>query len=149
MDEMKIKNFATANPGKPLPVAQHLDMKECESLQGALAVKLGLPRHSNSLEILRELELRSQDLCGIRPSDDSFRALDLFSRLGLDARNIYINWSRFDDIDEMSAADCSDVFHDLWYPSSDDIEIFDRSMTWVLLVRHFDVLQIVRIPNKG
>ena len=147
MDEVKIQNFANANPGKPLPVVRHLDTKECETLRVALAAKLGQPPQSSALEILRELELRSQDLSGTRPSDSGFRLANLFSQLRLDVRRIYINWSSFDDIDEMTAQDFSDLFHELWYPSSDDIEVFDSSLNWVLLVRHFDVVQIVRTLN--
>lgn len=147
MDEIKIQNFAKANPGKRIPNVRHLDRDECESLRADIAVKLGQPRNSDSFEVLQELELRSQDLPG-KPSDDNFRLLKLFQELQLNARSVYVNWSSFDDMDEMSAKDLSDDFHDLWYPSSDDVEIFDRSMDWILLVRHYDVVQIVRLTNK-
>jgi hypothetical protein len=89
--------------------------------------------------------LIASDIPDVKPSEEGFVLSDLFVRLKLEAKNIYINWSRFDDIDEMSALEFSAVFHDLWYPSSDDIEIFDQGQKWVLLIRHFDVVQILRI----
>jgi hypothetical protein len=145
MDEIKIKNFAAAHPGAQLPVTRHLERGECQSLQSAIATKIGLAGGSNGLEILGALELKASDIPGVQPSKDGFVLADLFKRLQLEAKKIYVNWSRFDDIDEMNANEFSAVFHDLWYPSSDDIEIFDQSQKWVLLIRHFDVAQIVRM----
>jgi len=114
-------------------------------LQIGLAIKLGMPEGSNSLAILKTLEVRASNISDVKPSEEAFVLSDLFERLKLEANNIYIDWSRLDDIDEMSALEFSAVFHDLWYPSSDDIEIFDQGQKWVLLIRHFDVVQILRI----
>jgi hypothetical protein len=148
MDEIKITNFAAAHPGAHLPTFRHLERDECGSLQTALAAKLGLPVDSPGLAILRALESRANDIPSIQPSEDSFDLSDLFKRLQLEAKKIYINWSRFDDIDEMNADEFSSFFHDLWYPASDDIEIFDDGQRWVLLIRHFDIAQIVRIKDE-
>jgi hypothetical protein len=145
MDEIKIRNFEAAHPGKPLPELRHLDRAECELLRTRMASNLGLSGGSNALEVLRALELRASDIPDVKPSEESFNLADLYSQLQLEASNIYINWSSFDDIDEMPLQAFSDTFHDLWYPSSDDIEIFDRGQKWALLIRHFDVAQIVRL----
>jgi hypothetical protein len=107
-------------------------------------VVLGLLPEASGLEILHAMEDRVRDITEIRPSDATFHLTAVFEKLGISARKIYINWYRFDDIDEMSTGDLDRWFHDFWYPDSDDIELFDQSQNWLLFVRHFDVLQIVR-----
>lgn len=144
MDEIKIRNFESMHPGEPLPRFRHLGRAECDSLRAGLATRLSLPLGSDGLAVLRALEGRADDIPGVRPSDESFALAALFTRLRIEPEDIYVNWSRFDDIDEMSLTAFSSAFHDLWYPSSDDIEIFDQGQAWVLLIRHFDVAQIVR-----
>lgn len=145
MDEIKIKNFAAAHPNTDLPDVRHLEPEECKFLQGALATRIGLGGASTGLEILRALELKASDIPGVQPSPDDFVLADLLKQLHVEAGRIFVNWSRFDDIDEMNAQEFSAIFHDLWYPSSDDIELFDRSLNWVLFIRHFDVVQFARI----
>jgi hypothetical protein len=145
MDDIKIRNFEATHPGKPLPKLRHLNPAECELLRTTMASNLGLSGGSNALEVLLALEHRAGDVPDVRPSEETFNLAKLCSQLQLDASTIYINWSSFDDIDEMPLQAFSNNFHDLWYPSSDDIEIFDRGQKWVLLVRHFDVAQIVRL----
>jgi hypothetical protein len=144
MDEIKIRNLKAEHPGKPLPEFRHRDRAECELLRATLATKLGLSWGSDGLEVLCALELRAIDIPGVRPSEEDFVLAGLFSRLQLQVTNVFVNWSRFDDIDEMSLSALSDAFHDLWYPSSDDIEIFDQDQKWVLLIRHFDVAQLAK-----
>ena len=145
MDEIKVKNFAAIHPGVPLPNIRHLTLGECESLQRSLVLKLGLSLEPSGLEILKALERRATDIPGVRPSEQSFILSDILKQQRIETKDIYINWSRFDDIDQMSTEEFSAAFHDLWYPSSDDIEIFDKDEKWVVLIRHFDVAQIVRI----
>ena len=145
MDDIKIKNLGTRRPGLDLPAIRHLGREECESLLKELTARLEMPDGSSALAILKVLELGASDIPHVKPSDDGFVLSELLNRLQFEPANIYINWSSFDDIDEMSTVQFSAVFHDLWYPSSDDIEIFDRSHDWVLLIRHFDVVQLLRI----
>lgn len=145
MHEVKIKNFEALHPGSSLPRHRHLDVVECELLRTTMAANLRLAGQSTAIQILKALEARAIDIPDAMPSEESFCFADLFRRLQLVSTNIYVNWSSFDDIDEMALTTFSDAFHDLWYPSSDDIEIFDHSQAWVLLARHFDVVQIVRM----
>ena len=145
MDEIKTKNFEALYPGKPLPKFRHLSQAECQMLLTTLAAKVGLLSEASGLETLQALEKRSEDIPGVRPTDEGFVLSSLFTQLQLEPSTVYINWSRFEDIDEMPASELSAAFNDLWYPSSDDIEIFDREQKWVLMIRHFDVAQFVRL----
>lgn len=145
MNELKIANFRTAHPNTNFPVVRNLPSTECGSLKAALATKLDLPPSSSGLDVLRALESAGKAIAGVHPSEDGFSPASLLRERQSGATSIYINWNRFNDVDEMDSTDFDSFFHDLWYPSSDDIEIFDRSLSWVLLIRHFDVIQSVKL----
>ena len=49
---------------------------------------------------------------------------------------IYINWDQFDRIDRMKFDGVAMYFNYVWYSASDDIEIFDDLLQWVLVIRH-------------
>ena len=111
---------------------------------GGLAAKLKVSASSTGLDVLQALERAARAVANVRPSDE-IRPVALLRELRSDTTSVYIDWGRFNDIDEMNADDFNSVFHDLWYPSSDDIEVFDKTLSWVLLVRHFDVVQTVKL----
>lgn len=144
MDETKLDNFAASHPDSSFPEFRQLTANECESLKTRLANKLGIPSRSSGLEVLRSLEARARNVPNVQPSDESFSPTSLLLRLQSEPQ-VFINWNRFEDIDEMAATDFSSSFHDLWYPSSDDIEVFDKTFTWVIMVRHFDAVQTVQL----
>lgn len=52
------------------------------------------------------------------------------------ASTIYINWYRFDQVDEMRFEDVTRYFDYLWYPGPDDIALFDFTVSWVLSIDH-------------
>ncbi|MCU1271432.1 MAG: hypothetical protein JWN74_2726 [Acidobacteriaceae bacterium] len=145
MDEIKIKNFIVAHPGVSLPKFHHVQPDECESLRVAMSKKMGLAATATGLELLNSIEKRAPPIPNVIPSDESFRPARLLHEKKIEAEQIYINWYQFDDIDEMALGEFSISFHDLWYPASDDIELFDQSLEWILLVRHFDVVQFARL----
>lgn len=43
--------------------------------------------------------------------------------------NVYINWYRYDQVDEMAFVDLDKCFADIWYPGPDDIDIFDSEFS--------------------
>ena len=145
MDEIKMQNFRAAHPGENFPKSRHLAFAECMSLQAKLGAKLKISSGFAGLDILRALEQAAQEVPDVIPSDEQFRPGALVRGLCADTQSVYISWYRFDDIDEISLEDFDTNFHDLWYPASDDIEVFDKSLSWVLLVRHFDAIQTVKL----
>ncbi len=56
--------------------------------------------------------------------------------------SIYINWYRFDEIDELNFSDFNKFFDDIWFPEVDDINIFDSSLSWILSINHNGVVSI-------
>ena len=75
---------------------------------------------------------------------------DVFNRLNIVSDNkIYINWGNFDDIDYLSYNDLLNYFDDLWFPSSDDIEVFDKTFNWILSIRHDGYISYFINENKS
>lgn len=60
------------------------------------------------------------------------------------AQKVYINWHRFDKIDQMQFPDLMGHFDDIWYPGADDIDIFDDSLNWVASVSHFGNVRLLK-----
>src|ERR1700679_3030855 len=129
MEPIKIENFCVAHPEASFPWFRHLSTDECKTLQSRLSRKLGIP-NAPPLQLLTTLERLSAVVPNAVPSNQDFHlnSLPIWTSM---PRTIYVNWYRLDDIDEMAFIDFCTDFHDLWYPSSDDIEIFDDTLSWV------------------
>ena len=137
MDPHKITNFEAAHPGESFPAHRSLSEPECERLRAALAQTLGATDIRDGLALVRRLHECASTRLGTGPEDGPLDVRSLVESAGFGcASTVLLNWSRFDDIDEMALSDLSDRFDDIWYPSSDDIEVLDASLTWALAVDH-------------
>ena len=97
-------------------------------------------------------QISSQSKCideAINANSKSFELLATLRKLNvLPQERAYLNFYRFDNIDEMSIFDVSADFRFIWYPQSDDIDIFDSTLTWILSVSHDGELSLVRFDNQ-
>lgn len=76
-----------------------------------------------------------------------FDLAKLVQHLGINpAVDIYLNWYRFDEVDMISLGDVSAYWSDIWYPATDDVDIFDESCTWILSVSHAADVSYARLP---
>src|SRR5690606_8615576 len=74
---------------------------------------------------------------GISSEADDFDLALLLEKLKITPQEkVYLNWYRFDKIDEMLFRDLCEHFGDIWYHSSDDLEIFDPSFAWIASIGH-------------
>jgi hypothetical protein len=48
----------------------------------------------------------------------------------------HINWMHFDVVDKMKTVDFIKYFEYIWYPSSDDIDVIDENLNWIMLIDH-------------
>lgn len=58
---------------------------------------------------------------------------------------VLIDWSSQSNIDRLKWDDFTERFHDIWYPSSEDIDVFDESLSWIMSVSHDGVLCLVKL----
>lgn len=110
-----------------------LPKEECLILVDGLLKKYELMNIDSLIKLLysdKELQLRN-NAC------EEFKLIETLNSLNVNPlSNVYVNWNRFNDIDILNVADVDIYFFDLWYPSSDDIDIFDESFDWIISIRH-------------
>lgn len=146
MDSFKIEHFRRENPSRRFPQFRTLDATECASLRVSVAVALGLSEKIEPLAILNILRHKSIPMPEIDAEADEFLLSDLIRSLGITVDgDVFINWEQFDRIDQIDVQELSSHFDDIYYPGPDDIEIFDISMRWFLLVNHEGEVSVCRL----
>ena len=145
MEQFKIQNFAD-NITESFPPFAALSPLECGNIRRQFRDALGLPSDSNPLVIVSEL-VKRQSIChDTDAADEGFDLRELFCAIGINPhKDVFVNWYRFDDIDRLQFADLSKYFSDIWYPVSDDIEVFDDSLVWVVSIRHDGCISCLKI----
>lgn len=143
MDAFKIRNFRREHPHSDFPRFASLEPSECAQLRSAIAIRVGMPNLAEPLHLLEALQDKAKPLVGA----DALSAFDLqkaIAATGFQPREmVLVNWYRFDRIDRIALSDLSKHFCDIWYPASDDIEIFDESLDWFVCVRHDGVVSLL------
>lgn len=136
MNAVKIQNFSSANPNSEFPAFKHLSPSDCALLRSEIATRLGLVPQSEPLVLLETLHAEAKPFTSVG-APATFELQNIISGAGFNwCLDVYVNWHRFDDIDRIALYDLSKYFDYIWYPSSDDIEIFDEGLDWFVLVRH-------------
>lgn len=137
MDQHKIENFLKANPGLAFPACQHLNESQAGAIRNSIAKSVDSPE-LDGLSIVKRLYEISVEAGGLQVDDAAFSIGNLIHDLGVKfPENVYLNWYRFDDIDQISLTDLDRYFSELWYPGSDDLDIFDDSADWVVSITHY------------
>jgi hypothetical protein len=137
MEEHKRRNFEKAHPGVPFPSIQAATPEEVRYIRRRFVGCLGLKDTYTGLDLARTVAALSSPIVGINAADDHFDLMQVLGRLGLQPEShVFLNWYRFDRIDKLRTKDLTTYFSDFWYPSSDDIEIFDNSWSWIVSIFH-------------
>jgi hypothetical protein len=148
MEEFKLINFRRSHPGAEPPRLRRLSDEEILQIRATLAAKLGLPAGSDPLALVRRLLEVESVLPDLDAESEQFDVLRALERAGVrPGPSVLLNWYRFDQIDELALIDLEAYFADLWYPSSDDIDIFDESCDWILSVMHDGKVVFVRFAH--
>ncbi len=148
METFKIECFEREYGPGTFPWHKALDSRSAEEVRQQLARALGMDVASSGLEMLLVIQERSQFVEGVNAEDEDFDLRAVLEPFGLAHEGqFYLNWYRFDKVDVIGAADVIAHFSDIWYPSSDDIEIFDRSMSWVVSIAHYGVVSVMMMGN--
>jgi hypothetical protein len=75
-----------------------------------------------------------------------FSLVEVLRSLGIRRnRDVFINWKRFECIDRIALEDLSRYFDDIFYPGPDDIELFDETLKWFMLVDHEGAISITEL----
>ena len=135
MDQIKLENFRKEY-GFDMPIVRSLSAGECIKIRENLLRKFSL----NDIDEFFKIDKFSR-LDGFNADEENFDLKAVFNKLGIAMPNeICINFNKFESIDILRFDDLSKFFSDIWYPSLDDIEIFDINLNWIISVRHYGVI---------
>ncbi len=137
MEQFKIENFERENLGRSFPQFQPLAPSKCEDIRLRICESFGLPSELIGSTLTRRVAQLQSQLSGVNAEHEEFSLGDALREFGVFAQDdVLINWYQFDDIDQISLETLSTYFDDIWYPASDDIDIFDFSFSWIVSVNH-------------
>ncbi len=140
MDLIKIENFQKDNPTGRFPSYRSFDDEEGEIIRSRLIKRLNLP---SNVDLVDYIANSATILEGVDAESTNFNLMDLIQSLRLKSSNeVFINWYHFDDIDQINFKDLSDCFDYVWYPSLDDIDIFDDTLTWFISISHHSTVSV-------
>ncbi|WP_103571379.1 heat-shock protein [Campylobacter concisus] len=135
MDQIKLENFRKEY-GFEMPIIRSLSSDECLKIREKLLHKFGLKNIDEFFKIDK-----FNKLDGFNADEANFDLKTAFSELSIATPNeICINFNKFENIDILHFDDLSKFFSDVWYPSLDDIEIFDINLSFIVLVRHYGAI---------
>ena len=135
MDQIKLENFRKEY-GFEMPIIRSLLSDECLKIREKLLHKFGLKNIDEFFKIDK-----FNKLDGFNADEANFDLKTAFSELSIATPNeICINFNKFENIDILHFDDLSKFFSDIWYPSLDDIEIFDINLSFIVLVRHYGAI---------
>ncbi|WP_258031560.1 heat-shock protein [Campylobacter concisus] len=119
-----------------MPIIRSLSSDECLKIREKLLHKFGLKNIDEFFKIDK-----FNKLDGFNADEANFDLKTAFSELSIATPNeICINLNKFENIDILHFDDLSKFFSDVWYPSLDDIEIFDINLSFIVLVRHYGAI---------
>ena len=150
MESFKIEHFRRDNGQSAVLRYQRLSDPEAAELASKLRERLELSRETTSIDLLNHLQLRSSALPGVNADSDEFELDRVFKQLRLPlSANTYVNWSHFDDVDEVNTADLLKWFDYLWYPGADDVDLMPENIEWVLSVQHSGAVRFLDLRTPG
>lgn len=149
MEQFKIDHYLKDNPGKSFPGFKKLSKLECNIIITSLRNKLMVPDNTSGAELVKIIDKRQTSIKEENAEDDNFSLIELFRKNNISlGKEIYINWYHYDQIDQFKKEDLLNFFDDIWYPSSDDIDIFDEKMENIVSIDHGGFIKILQIHQK-
>jgi hypothetical protein len=149
VEHFKVERFKADFPDLEFPVVRRTVPEKCADLKRKMAKRLGLPTETSPLRLLESLyDSFRTDQTDIVATDPNFNLGPLLKQSGIKTpQQVYINWDRFDHVDQIAFIDLLEYFHYLWYSVSDDVEIFDDDLRWVALIRHDGAVRIINLTK--
>ncbi|MDT3739147.1 MAG: hypothetical protein RO257_06545 [Candidatus Kapabacteria bacterium] len=146
MELFKISNFKKTHKVEIFPTYLEMNNFEIENFIQNLVMEffedIKVLDNQNLLELIHS---KATFIDGINAMDDDFKLKKLLTNNHLDAsKYCYINWGVFDLIDKFKIEDVYNYFEDIWYPSSDDIEIISEDFKRIICITHFGGISILK-----
>ena len=134
----RIELFEREHPGHALPAFTTLSDADAKKVRESLARAIGLDANVDPLALTKALRARSEPVPGLNAENGPFSLEAAFRAADIQPMpQLRLTWYRYDEIDEMAVSDVAAYFDDLWYPRADDLDIFDRSLGWILSINYY------------
>ena len=146
MDIRNIEGFKLDHPGKEFPQYRSLQEDEMADIRTRLKIAIGMPEAADNLTLSKGIAALQGSCSAENANRETFNLSDTLK--GFDVHPeplVYVDFYRYDDVDELRAEDVIRYFPYIWYPGSDDISIFDRSLKWVLSISHDGEVTLIRL----
>jgi hypothetical protein len=144
MERFKIENFEQEHGVNSFPAFRSLTREEADQTLSSLKRRIGLPDELSAQDVLHAIDRKSVDVDGVDATEDAFDLRSVLGRLGFSAEKAFVtfvNWYRFDRIDEFGTEDLCSFFDDIFYPEADDLDILDVNLTWLVSIRHYGAVK--------
>ena len=143
MEEFKIEHYEKSNSGKKFPIFKTLSSNEAERIYRKFSEIVGVS--ISNLQLVKTIDEMEYQIENVNADDNNFSFANILNYLNIiPKRKVYINWYRYDNIDEMFTEDFIRDFDDIWYPGPDDIDIFDGSFLWIISVCHEGYIKYIK-----
>jgi hypothetical protein len=137
MEDFKVENFINNYSNEEFPWFRSLPKPELDVVTEKMCGLMRASGEGNLIDLVKKIIKNGEYLKNFNAENDDFSLLSVFKYLDITPlEKVFINWYRFDDIDEIHFEDLNKYFDDIWYPGPDDIDIFDNSFSWVLSISH-------------
>ena len=148
MESFKIDHFKKENPLEEFPKFNTLNPNNAEKLYKNIYERMskGIVGGVTNDTLAKIIDGYGVLLTVFNAKEEGFLLENVFRNIKIfPNEKIYINWYLFDDVDEMRFVDLNNYFYDIWYPGSDDIDIFDSTFSWVLSISHEGYVKYLNI----
>lgn len=146
MQEFKHDHFAKSHPGAARIQIEPLPTPTLQQIRKTLEQRLVHVDPDDALALVRQIRVRSVLVPNVNAATNDFRLEQLLWQLRIHPESeVFVNWDRFDTVDQIATSELTKYFCDIWYPSSDDVEIFDRSFNWVLSITHTGDVRLTKL----
>lgn len=124
MQQFKIKNFERDHPGERYPEFVAIERSEVPAFTGGLGFLLQSVHDTTPLS-------------GVDANSDAFDLSHAFESVRVTPQDdVLVSFDAIRSVYSIRRGDLRDFFSDIWYPISDDMFVFDRSLSWLIFVHH-------------
>lgn len=146
MEQFKIDHFVKENRGMSFPDFESLSESKNVEVRLRVCEAFGFPPNLVGAFLAEQIAKLQSNVEGVDAENEDFDLKGLTKLVGISVQeNVFVNWHQFDKIDKLSFENLAKCFSDIWYPSSDDIDIFDSSFSWIISITHDGEIQIFQL----
>lgn len=138
----KIEAFSKTWPREWYPRYVHLDTARSRQLEIDFRRRFGDAGTGKILDVM-SMARKQAVRVGVSALSSAF---DLCSVVRAVAEPlptaVYVNWYRFDDVDQFDFLSLCKYLPFVWYPVSDDIDVIDPSFRWIVSIDYEGIVYV-------